>query len=297
MLRSKTHETAVLLLGTGATDNNLADTARATGGGSGYDHVVMLQDLTRPDAKILRDLEKVRKRKGYWGGDHNPEPPADDAESESDDDGNGTSHELKMMERMVAKTTSSSAAPLKPPLPLLPPDPPPGTSISVPCDPLRGIIIAGDVLHRRTSKKRYNRTIYLITDGFSQITDGFSGELEHVLSGLKEMNVKMEVIGVGFKEEEGSSSQAKREDEGENEGENEGEEEAEDEEEEEESDDEVSQLKSGEKRFWRRYEPVVWSRLLLLAILRGALLSRAARFALLKTHSCEAHHAFTLRNR
>jgi hypothetical protein len=45
MLRSKTHETAVLLMGTSDTSNYLAEMAMSSGGdqSKGYDHVVMLQ--------------------------------------------------------------------------------------------------------------------------------------------------------------------------------------------------------------------------------------------------------------
>ena len=41
-------------------------------------------------------------------------------------------------------------------------------TLAVECDFNSGLILAGDILHRYTLKKRYNRKIYLITDGESR---------------------------------------------------------------------------------------------------------------------------------
>lgn len=66
MLRSKVHECTVLLIGTSSTRNRLA---ASSGVGGGYDNVVELMEFGRPTEEVLRDLEKVKKRKGYFEKD------------------------------------------------------------------------------------------------------------------------------------------------------------------------------------------------------------------------------------
>jgi ATP-dependent DNA helicase 2 subunit 2 len=156
-------------------------------------------------------LEKVRRRHGYWAADFYSNDDDDDDDLVPDDPTSATSHELKMLENMMARQqpTISSAKAQD-----LPPNPPDGVAISVPCDPLRGIIIAGDILYRRTNKKRYNRSIYLITDGSSPVTDGADpSELGHVLAGLSTLNVKLQVVGVGFNEADEGEEEEDEEDE------------------------------------------------------------------------------------
>ncbi|GMI25268.1 hypothetical protein TeGR_g12717 [Tetraparma gracilis] len=241
MLRSKTHETSVLLLGTRATSNFQARASVAQcGHAGGYEHVTELQDLGRPSGQVLRDLEKVRDREGYWGGDFAEEEADEGGEDDEDgeggdDDGGEVSHDYKMLMNMVAKGGGgAAAAPAASAEDFGPP-----TDLSVPCDPLRGLIIAGDILYRRTNKKRYNRTIYLITDGCSPVTDaaGGGGELARTLEGLRALNVVLKVIGVGFDEEDvrgGPMSQVREESDEEEGEEEEGSDESEDDSEEEE---------------------------------------------------------------
>jgi hypothetical protein len=64
----------------------------------------------------------------------------------------------------------------------------------------QSLILAADTLHRRTSGKKYKRSIVLFTDAEHEVE--IDGErLECVLNGLKKMDVRLEVVGLGFNDE------------------------------------------------------------------------------------------------
>lgn len=64
----------------------------------------------------------------------------------------------------------------------------------------QSLILAADTLYRRTSGKKYKRTIMLFTDAEHEVeVDG--ERLECVLNGLKKMDVEFQVVGLGFQEE------------------------------------------------------------------------------------------------
>ncbi|KAL3787417.1 hypothetical protein HJC23_001814 [Cyclotella cryptica] len=62
------------------------------------------------------------------------------------------------------------------------------------CD---GIILAADTLYRRTFGKKYKRRILLFTDAEHEVQVD-AEQLECVLGGLRKMECKLEVVGMGF---------------------------------------------------------------------------------------------------
>jgi hypothetical protein len=78
--------------------------------------------------------------------------------------------------------------------------PTPDTVQTPEADFCQSLILAADTLYRRTSGKKYRRTIILFTDAEHEVeVDG--ERLECVLNGLKKMDVELEVVGLGFQEE------------------------------------------------------------------------------------------------
>ena len=64
----------------------------------------------------------------------------------------------------------------------------------------QSLILAADTLYRRTANKKYKRSIVLFTDAEHEV-DVDGERLECVLNGLKKMDVSLEVVGLGFREE------------------------------------------------------------------------------------------------
>lgn len=64
----------------------------------------------------------------------------------------------------------------------------------------QSLMLAADTLYRRTANKKYKRSIVLFTDAEHEV-DVDEERLECVLSGLKKMDVSLEVVGLGFREE------------------------------------------------------------------------------------------------
>ncbi|RMX70499.1 hypothetical protein DD238_000422 [Peronospora effusa] len=63
-------------------------------------------------------------------------------------------------------------------------------------DILDGLIVALDLLFRRTDGKKYNKRLMVITDAAAKIAD--AGDLESIVMMIQNMEVKLQVIGLDF---------------------------------------------------------------------------------------------------
>ncbi|KAI9915674.1 hypothetical protein PsorP6_008540 [Peronosclerospora sorghi] len=63
-------------------------------------------------------------------------------------------------------------------------------------DILDGLIVALDLLFRRTDKKKYVKKLIVITDASAKIAD--AGDLMAIVEMIKNMEVKFQVIGIDF---------------------------------------------------------------------------------------------------
>lgn len=225
MLRSKTHEVAVILIGTSYTDNRLA-TANfsAQGDYGGYGGMVELNsDLERPTSKILQDLEKIKEKQGFdpqdFGfkidkssltglldmeikGEGKGALSDDDHDDDDEDDFDPYREQhLSMMKKIVSKTHQQQKEKQKQ-MEHQQMDLPQSKSLSVPSDLIRGLILAGDILHKKTATKRFNRKIYLLTDAESELEmDETEHHFDLVMTGFERMEVETTVIGLDFKTE------------------------------------------------------------------------------------------------
>mmetsp|Transcript_4343 Transcript_4343/g.8756 ORF Transcript_4343/g.8756 Transcript_4343/m.8756 type:complete len:588 (-) Transcript_4343:445-2208(-) len=224
MLRSKTHEVAVILIGTSYTDNRLA-TANfsAQGDYGGYGGMVELNsDLERPTSKILQDLEKIKEKQGFdpqdFGfkidkssltglldmeikGEGKKAVLDDDDEKEDDDFDPYREQHLSMMKKIMSKTHQQQME-KQIQMEHQQMDLPQSKSLSVPSDLIKGLILAGDILHKKTATKRFNRKIYLLTDAESELDmDETEHHFDLVMTGFERMEVETTVIGLDFKTE------------------------------------------------------------------------------------------------
>ncbi|GMH66661.1 hypothetical protein TrST_g10712 [Triparma strigata] len=211
MLRSKVHECTVLLIGTSVTRNRLA---ASSGEGGGYNNVVELMEFGRPNEEVLRDLEKVKRRQGYFEKDFEAAFVAPEVEKEVEREAKKVKQEdvkmkgesgttdksdpIAMMMELKKKSKGRQTAVVS--SRFIPPsteniDP---AKLAVPCDFLPGFILAADILYNYTKKKRSNRKIYLLTDGESRVKEMKPGELNVVLTGLKDMSTEITIIGLDF---------------------------------------------------------------------------------------------------
>ena len=79
---------------------------------------------------------------------------------------------------------------------------PQSETLSVPSDLICGLILAGDIIHKKTASKRFNRKIYLLTDAECKMQlDKKNEEFSQVMTGLKRLEVEFTVIGLDFKTE------------------------------------------------------------------------------------------------
>ncbi|CAH0489472.1 unnamed protein product [Peronospora farinosa] len=88
--------------------------------------------------------------------------------------------------------------------------------VAMQVDILDGLIVALDLLFRRTDGKKYNKRLMVITDAAAKIAD--AGDLESIVMMIQNMEVKLQVIGLDFqhtkiKAEEGDSARIKDENE------------------------------------------------------------------------------------
>ncbi|KUF96044.1 hypothetical protein AM588_10010613 [Phytophthora nicotianae] len=72
----------------------------------------------------------------------------------------------------------------------------PSTSKETKVDILDGMIVALDLLFRRTDGKKYDKRLMIITDAAAKIAD--AGDLESVVTMMQNMEVKLQVIGLDF---------------------------------------------------------------------------------------------------
>ncbi|KAF4321686.1 hypothetical protein BBO99_00001141 [Phytophthora kernoviae] len=72
----------------------------------------------------------------------------------------------------------------------------PSVSTDTKVDILNGLIVALDLLFRRTDGKKYEKRLMVITDAAMKITD--TGDLEAVVQMIQNMEVKLQVIGLDF---------------------------------------------------------------------------------------------------
>ncbi|KAL3661336.1 hypothetical protein V7S43_013541 [Phytophthora oleae] len=72
----------------------------------------------------------------------------------------------------------------------------PSKSEDTKVDILNGLIVALDLLFRRTDGKKYEKRLMVITDAAAKIAD--AGELEAVVTMIQNMDVKLQVIGLDF---------------------------------------------------------------------------------------------------
>lgn len=63
-------------------------------------------------------------------------------------------------------------------------------------DILDGLIVALDLLFRRTDGKKYDKRLLVITDAAERITD--AGDVDSVVEMMQSMDVKLQVIGIDF---------------------------------------------------------------------------------------------------
>ncbi|KAJ0393603.1 hypothetical protein P43SY_007645 [Pythium insidiosum] len=73
----------------------------------------------------------------------------------------------------------------------------PTTDASVKVDLLDGLIVALDLLYRRTEGKKYERRLLLITDAASPIED--AADVESVVQMMQQMEVQLHVVGIDFR--------------------------------------------------------------------------------------------------
>ncbi|GLE01304.1 hypothetical protein PINS_up010134 [Pythium insidiosum] len=72
----------------------------------------------------------------------------------------------------------------------------PTVDASVKVDLLDGLIVALDLLYRRTEGKKYDRRLLLITDAASPIED--AADIESVVQMMQQMDVQLQVVGIDF---------------------------------------------------------------------------------------------------
>ena len=150
----------------------------SSGEGYWYDNMVELMDFGRPTEVVLRDLEKLKMRGGYFkrdfvrveeeASDPAPkdvkpvDPPIIDIDPNDVDPSDPLAKIMAFAKQSQNMTPSRTS--VRPAVSMSSEivDP---TTLAAECDFNSGLILAGDVLHRYTAKKRYNRKIYLITDG------------------------------------------------------------------------------------------------------------------------------------
>ncbi|TDH67454.1 hypothetical protein CCR75_005968 [Bremia lactucae] len=72
----------------------------------------------------------------------------------------------------------------------------PSASEDTKVDILDGIIVALDLLFRRTDGKKYDKRLMIITDAATKIAD--AGDLESIVTMMQNMEVKLQVIGLDF---------------------------------------------------------------------------------------------------
>ncbi|KAG6970164.1 hypothetical protein JG688_00004992 [Phytophthora aleatoria] len=72
----------------------------------------------------------------------------------------------------------------------------PSKSEETKMDILDGMIVALDLLFRRTDGKKYDKRLMIITDAAAKIAD--AGDLESVVTMMQNMEVKLQVIGLDF---------------------------------------------------------------------------------------------------
>ncbi|EGZ16264.1 hypothetical protein PHYSODRAFT_316299 [Phytophthora sojae] len=72
----------------------------------------------------------------------------------------------------------------------------PSRSEDTKVDILDGLIVALDLLFRRTDGKKYDKRLMVITDAAAKIAD--AGDLESVVTMIQNMEVKLQVIGLDF---------------------------------------------------------------------------------------------------
>lgn len=186
-------------------------------------------DFGRPTEVVLRDLEKIRMRGGFLKRDfeREEEPGVDlpgkelGAEKEElkveeaepkEDVGvapNDPLAKVLALAKMSKKEEGGGnggggvkRSSVRPAISMSKEVVDPRT-LAAECDFNSGLILAGDILHRFTSKKRCNRKIYLITDGESRERDTSDHDkrtmFRIVLDSLKQMGVELSVIGLDFK--------------------------------------------------------------------------------------------------
>jgi ATP-dependent DNA helicase 2 subunit 2 len=68
----------------------------------------------------------------------------------------------------------------------------PATSEATKVDILDGMIVALDLLFRRTENKKYDKRLLVITDAAAKIAD--AGDLESVVTMMRNMEVKLQVM-------------------------------------------------------------------------------------------------------
>ena len=172
------------------------------------------REITDSPLQTLQDLEKIRMKQGFDPQDFGlargfgplqglvsaTEVGGEDEDEDEDDDADEDPYcakHLSMIKKMAKesllqqqnRTVSQD-------------DSPPPTSLSVPSDIISGVILAGDILHKKTSNKRFNRKIYLLTDAESKLKmDPMEEEFCRVLAGLKRLEVAFTVIGLDFETE------------------------------------------------------------------------------------------------
>ena len=85
-----------------------------------------------------------------------------------------------------------------------PPQTPASHPLSVSSDFIAAIILSSDILFRRTNSKRFNRKMYLLTDGESRVdVQQRINEIGIVLDGVKKLAIEFTVIGLDFQSEGG----------------------------------------------------------------------------------------------
>lgn len=64
------------------------------------------------------------------------------------------------------------------------------------------LIVAMDMLNKKTMKKRYQRRIFLVTDAGSPVNQS---DWDIIVNYFKKMEAHLNVIGINFADEEGSN--------------------------------------------------------------------------------------------
>jgi hypothetical protein len=165
---------------------------------------------------VLKDLEKIRKKQGFDPKDFglttdfatfdgllcSVKSPDKGSSKENDDsvdsDDSADFDPFRQNHQAMMEKIAKKAQELKQQDEDLSKSETVGLSVS--SDLICGLILAGDILHKKTALKRFNRKIYLLTDAECKMQlDEKKDEFGQVLAGLKRMEVEFTVIGLDFK--------------------------------------------------------------------------------------------------